>query len=130
MTTYVCPQCGPDPAGADAHAESHHTWPPGNVLDGRHEHERELWGRVLGGVEVYPVVIEHRHTGVQVSIYSTWEKACDSARAWAAEQESHPERIEEELTTDKDGNGLLLMITYGLEEDSVWASREIIDDDE
>lgn len=23
---YVCPQCGPDPAGADAHAETHHTW--------------------------------------------------------------------------------------------------------
>lgn len=25
---YVCPQCGPDPEGPEAHAEKHHTWPP------------------------------------------------------------------------------------------------------
>lgn len=25
---YVCPQCGPDPNGADVHAEMRHTWPP------------------------------------------------------------------------------------------------------
>ena len=23
---YVCPQCGPDPAGPAAHTRSHHTW--------------------------------------------------------------------------------------------------------
>lgn len=26
---FVCPQCGPDEAGADTHAMTRHTWPPG-----------------------------------------------------------------------------------------------------
>lgn len=28
---YVCPQCGPDPAGADEHAERHHTRQPSDM---------------------------------------------------------------------------------------------------
>jgi hypothetical protein len=32
---YVCPQCGPDPAGAERHAEKAHTWPA--ATDGRRE---------------------------------------------------------------------------------------------
>ena len=27
-SVYVCPQCGPDARGAEAHAEAAHTWPP------------------------------------------------------------------------------------------------------
>lgn len=30
---YVCPQCGPDPAGSMRHAETHHTWHGGESYD-------------------------------------------------------------------------------------------------
>lgn len=37
--SYVCPQCGPDPAGAEIHAETHHTLPSGARDD--HEEPRD-----------------------------------------------------------------------------------------
>jgi hypothetical protein len=30
---YVCPQCGPDPAGDDEHTRTHHTWAPSGESD-------------------------------------------------------------------------------------------------
>jgi hypothetical protein len=32
VPAYVCPQCGPAPEGADAHAERAHTWPPSALV--------------------------------------------------------------------------------------------------
>lgn len=44
---YVCPQCGPDPRGAEAHAEAAHTF-DGLLGDG----ERAARGKVAGLSEV------------------------------------------------------------------------------
>lgn len=49
---YVCIQCGPDPAGPAAHAETHHTmpdWDDAARIDAAHlEHQRD-WSRETFG---------------------------------------------------------------------------------
>jgi hypothetical protein len=47
-SAYACPQCGPDPKGAVAHAAEHHAWPPGIAP----AYERLREGAVARTIEV------------------------------------------------------------------------------
>ncbi len=75
-------------------------------------------------MQVFVVIIEDRHTAVDIELFPTAEQAIEYAKECAPENASHPEDIEEEAI-----DGWLYFCRYSSEGDSVHViEKELIID--
>lgn len=81
-------------------------------------------------MDLFLLVVEDRHTGVNAWVYSTEERANAGLDEWIQSSASRPEDIEdEELNDAQVADGCIRFVRYSVEDDCAWIVRRTVDAD-